>query len=35
MKTKSIVDFNTVSLDMPTLMKTELPPMKWAVGNIT
>ena len=33
-KTKSIVDFNTVSLDMPTLMKTELPPMLWAVGGI-
>ena len=33
-KTKSIVDFNSVSLDMPTLIKTELPPMKWAVGGI-
>jgi len=33
-KTKSIVDFNNVSLDMPTLIKTELPPMKWAVGGI-
>jgi len=33
-KTKSIVDFNTVSLDMPTLMKTELPPMIWAVSGI-
>ena len=33
-KTKSIVDFNSVSLDMPTLMKTELPPMLWAVGGI-
>ena len=33
-KTKSIVDFNNVSLDMPTLMKTELPPMLWAVGGI-
>ena len=33
-KTKSIVDFNSVSLDMPTLMKTELPPMQWAVAGI-
>tara|TARA_Y100000114_G_scaffold146589_1_gene157449 strand:+ start:636 stop:2438 length:1803 start_codon:yes stop_codon:yes gene_type:complete len=33
-KVKSIVDFNSVSLDMPTLIKTELPPMKWAVGGI-
>jgi hypothetical protein len=33
-KTKSIVDFNSVSLDMPTLMKTELPPMLWAVAGI-
>ena len=33
-KTKSIIDFNSMSLDMPTLMKTELPPMKWAVAGI-
>ena len=33
-KTKSIIDFNSLSLDMPTLMKTELPPMKWAVAGI-
>ena len=33
-KTKSIVDFNTASLDMQTLLKTELPPMKWAIGGI-
>ncbi|MGI9571928.1 MAG: AAA family ATPase [Candidatus Actinomarinaceae bacterium] len=33
-KTKSIVDFNSVSLDMPMLMKTELPPMLWAVAGI-
>ena len=33
-KTKSIVDFNSVSIDMPTLMKTELPPMLWAVAGI-
>jgi RecA-family ATPase len=33
-KTKSIIDFNSVSLDMPTLMTTELPPMQWAVSGI-
>ena len=33
-KMKSIVDFNSISLDMPTLMKTELPPMIWAVSGI-
>jgi len=33
-KTKSIVDFNSVALDMPTLMTTELPPMKYAVQPI-
>ena len=33
-KTKSIIDFNSVSLDMPTLMKTDLPPMQWAVAGI-
>ena len=33
-KTKSIVDFNSVSLDMPTLMNTELPPMRYAVQPI-
>ena len=33
-KTKSVVDFNSVSLDMKTLMNTELPPMQWAIGGI-
>ena len=33
-KTKSIVDFNSVALDMPTLMQTELPPMQYAVSEI-
>ena len=33
-KTKSVVDFNTVSLNMPELMTTELPPMKYAVQPI-
>ena len=33
-KTKSIIDFNSVSLDMPTLITTELPPMQWAVSGI-
>ena len=33
-KTKSIVDFNNVALNMPTLMTTTLPPMKWAVGGV-
>jgi hypothetical protein len=33
-KTKSVVDFNNVAIDMKTLLKTELPPMKWAVDTI-
>ena len=33
-KSKLIVDFNDISLDMPTLIKTDIPPMQYAVETI-